>query len=220
MGLLHFARRNAGAVVLEVGDGRPARLDERRPSRALGRHDDLVRPHPAARHDSGGDRHREGGHLQTRSARLSAASSEPEAREAIRRVASSDGAPLRETRLSTFDYRFEPPAAPLTRPDRGPGDRRTLANPLGRIDAPAAREPTRPATPRWPWRVSTSWPSGAGTSAATRWFAASPRSAGLPRVEVLGEVALAGRRQLAQRRVRRGAGGDPATPVSPPRRGP
>jgi dihydrofolate synthase/folylpolyglutamate synthase len=117
MGLLHFARRQAGAVVLEVGLG--GRLDST----------NVVRPALSVLTTISFD------HTRQLGTTLEAIATEkagilkrgrpavsgvrpPAARAAIERIARSRCCPLRELG-SDFDYHYQPPAAPLTRPTAG-----------------------------------------------------------------------------------------------------
>jgi dihydrofolate synthase / folylpolyglutamate synthase len=117
MGLLHFARKNAGVVVLEVGMG--GRLDST----------NVVRPALAIITTISFDHTRQLGNT------LGAIAGEKagilkrgrpaiigvrgdEARAAIQRVARLRRTPLREIDVD-FDYDYLPPEAPLTRPTPG-----------------------------------------------------------------------------------------------------
>jgi dihydrofolate synthase / folylpolyglutamate synthase len=117
MGLLHFARRGVGAVVLEVGMG--GRLDST----------NVVRPVLAVITTISFD------HTRQLGTTLGAIASEKagilkrgrpavsgvrgdEARAAIHRIGTLRGTPLREIDVD-FDYEYQPPEAPLTRPTPG-----------------------------------------------------------------------------------------------------
>jgi dihydrofolate synthase/folylpolyglutamate synthase len=117
MGLLHFARRGVGAVVLEVGMG--GRLDST----------NVVRPILAVITTISFDHTRQLGSTlgaiagekagilkRGRPAVSGVRGDEP--REAIHRVARLRGTPLREIDVD-FDYVYHPPASPLIRPTAG-----------------------------------------------------------------------------------------------------
>jgi dihydrofolate synthase / folylpolyglutamate synthase len=117
MGLLHFARKGAGVVVLEVGMG--GRLDST----------NVVRPALAVLTTISFDHTRQLGNtlgaiagekagiLKRGRAAISGVRGE-EARAAIHRVAQLRGTPLREIDVD-FQYDYQPPKLPITRPTPG-----------------------------------------------------------------------------------------------------
>jgi len=138
MGLLHFARAGAEAVVLEVGLG--GRLDST----------NVVRPTVALVTNISLD------HTRQLGATLAAIAGEKagifkrgrpavsgerggEAREVIRAAALRQRGRLREVGTD-FDYEFEPPPAPLTRPAAGRVSVRTWRTDWGAIDLPLLGE--------------------------------------------------------------------------------
>jgi dihydrofolate synthase/folylpolyglutamate synthase len=134
MGLLHFARSGAGAVVLEVGLG--GRLDST----------NVVRPVASVITNISFDHTRQLGSTLAAIAgekagifkrRRPAVSGEsgPEAREVIRRVARQRRCPYREIGCD-FSYEYEPPEAPLTRPVAGRVSVRTWRTDWGSLDLP------------------------------------------------------------------------------------
>lgn len=185
MGLLHFARRNVGAVVLEVGMG--GRLDSTNVvhpelsvvttisfdhTRQLGTTLDAIATEKAGIFKR--DRPAVSGVVQ------------PEARAAIRRVASQRRAPLRELDCD-FHYRFEPPAAPLTRPTAGRVTVDTWRTHWGEIDVPllGAHQAGNAAIALASLDVLAECGWNVGRDAVVRGFASLRWPA---RVEVLGEA--------------------------------
>jgi dihydrofolate synthase / folylpolyglutamate synthase len=125
MGLLHFARRAAGAVVLEVGMG--GRLDST----------NVVRPILAVLTTISFDHTRQLGNtlgaiagekagILKRDRPVVSGVRGDEAREAIHRAAKLRGTPLREVDAD-FDYIYHAPEPPLTRPTPGRVTVRTWA---------------------------------------------------------------------------------------------
>ncbi|WP_435011188.1 bifunctional folylpolyglutamate synthase/dihydrofolate synthase [Tundrisphaera lichenicola] len=117
MGLLHFARSGAGTVVLEVGMG--GRLDST----------NVVRPILAVITTISFDHTRQLGNtlgaiagekagILKRGRPVVSGVRGSEAREAIRQKAKLRSSPLREIDAD-FDYVYQPPEAPLTRPTPG-----------------------------------------------------------------------------------------------------
>ncbi len=134
MGLLHFARRGAGAVVLEVGMG--GRLDST----------NVVRPLLAVLTTISFDHTRQLGStlgaiagekagILKRGRPVVSGVRGDEAREAIHRVARLRGARIREVDAD-FNYAYHPPAPPLDRPTAGQVSVRTWARDWGTIDLP------------------------------------------------------------------------------------
>ncbi len=134
MGLLHFARRQAGAVVLEVGMG--GRLDST----------NVVRPALSVITTISVDHTRQLGStleaIATEKAGIlkrgrPAVSGvvQPEARAPITRIARSRRSPLREVGVD-FGWEFEPPAPPLSRPAPGRVAVRTWRTDWGTLDLP------------------------------------------------------------------------------------
>ena len=188
---------------------RPARLDELRPAGGLGHHDDLARPHPAARHDPGGDRGREGGHPQARRHRRQRRASGERGRRSIASPRRGRRASMRDRHgLSAIE------CLPPERPLRGPTPCRVRRvetwRPTGDRSTCRCSAPTRRTTRPWRWRPSTPWPSAGSSSTAgdveRGW--ASLRLAG-PRRGLRG-IALGRDRRRPQRRLGRGARRDPA----------
>src|SRR4051812_31868320 len=125
MGLLHFARRGAGAVVLEVGMG--GRLDST----------NVVRPALAVLTTISFDHTRQLGNtlgaiagekagILKRDRPVVSGVRGDEAREAIHRAARLRGTPLREVDID-FGYTYHPPEPPLARPTPGRVEVRTWA---------------------------------------------------------------------------------------------
>ncbi len=134
MGLLHFARRGVGAVVLEVGLG--GRLDST----------NVVRPVVSIITSISFDHMRQLGHFLASIATEKAGilkrgrpgisgASDAEARAAIRRVASQRRSLLREID-SDFWYEDIPPVPPLTRPTAGQVAVRTWCRDWGQLTLP------------------------------------------------------------------------------------
>jgi dihydrofolate synthase/folylpolyglutamate synthase len=134
MGLLYFARRNVGAVVLEVGMG--GRLDST----------NVVHPALAIITTISFDHTRQLGNTLASIATEKAGIlkrgrpgisgvCDPEAREAIRRVARRRRAPLREL-VTDFSYDSIPPEPPLSRPTTGFVEARTWRTDWGRLRVP------------------------------------------------------------------------------------
>jgi dihydrofolate synthase/folylpolyglutamate synthase len=134
MGLLHFARRQAGAVVLEVGMG--GRLDST----------NVVRPALSVVTSISFD------HTRVLGTTLEAIATEkagilkrgrpaisgvidPSPRAAIERIARSRRCPLRTLGVD-FHYRYEPPEPPLTRPTPGRVSVQTWRTNWGTLDLP------------------------------------------------------------------------------------
>jgi len=138
MGLLHFARRGAGAVVLEVGLG--GRLDST----------NVVRPALAILTTISFDHTRQLGTtlgaiagekagILKRGRPVVSGVRGDEARDAIRRAARARRARLREVDVD-FSYVSIPPAPPLTRPTPGRVAVRTWARDWGEIELPLLGE--------------------------------------------------------------------------------
>lgn len=117
MGLLHFARKGAGAVVLEVGMG--GRLDST----------NVVRPilavittisfdHTRQLGSTLGAIAREKAGILKRGIPAVSGVRDEEPRESIHEVARNRKTPLREVGVD-FDHRYFPPEGPLTRPSPG-----------------------------------------------------------------------------------------------------
>ncbi len=134
MGLLHFARQGAGAVVLEVGMG--GRLDST----------NVVRPTLAILTTISFDHTRQLGStlgaiagekagILKRGRPVVSGVRGAEAREAIHRVARLRAARLREVDVD-FSYRYHPPEPPLARPTPGRVEVRTWARDWGPLDLP------------------------------------------------------------------------------------
>jgi dihydrofolate synthase / folylpolyglutamate synthase len=134
MGLLHFARRQVGAVVLEVGLG--GRLDST----------NVVRPVLSIITSISFDHTRQLGNLLASIATEKAGilkrgrpgisgASDPEARAAIRRVARQRRSPLREIDTD-FWYEDIPPVPPLARPTAGHVAVRTWCRHWGQLTLP------------------------------------------------------------------------------------
>ena len=134
MGLLHFARRSTGAVVLEVGLG--GRLDST----------NVVHPAVSVVTTISLDHTRQLGTTTARIAREKAGvikRTRPvvsgvrgdSAREVIRAVALQRRAPLREIDTD-FHFAYEPPEPPLSRPTAGRATVRTWRSDWGPIDMP------------------------------------------------------------------------------------
>ena len=214
MGLLHFARRQAGAVVLEVGMG--GRLDST----------NVVRPVLSVITTISFDHTRQLGKtlgaiatekagILKRSRPAVSGVREDEPRQAIRRVAAQRRCPLRELDV---DFHFEAiaPRPPVDPPDRRPGRGPDLADRLGRRSSCRCSAPTRRTTRRSRWRASTSWPSRALAGGRPRGGRPGLRRAALAGAgRGAGRVALAGDRRRPQRRLGRGAGRDAPDLVPP-----
>ncbi len=172
MGLLHFARENVGAVVLEVGMG--GRLDST----------NVVRPRLSVLTSISLDHtrqlgttlgaiaHEKAGIIKRRGTVVSGVRGD-EAIAAIARTVQARGA--RWLQLDA-DFRFDyhPPDPPLDRPTAGPVAVRTWARDWGRSRCRSWAS-TRGKTPRWPWPASTPWASwGSPTSRPTPWPGGSP----------------------------------------------
>ena len=138
MGLLHFARQGAGAVVLEVGLG--GRLDST----------NVVRPELAVLTTISFDHTRQLGNtlgaiagekagILKRGRPVVSGVRGDEPREAIHRTARARRAPLRELDVD-FSYEYLPPAPPLTRPTPGRVAVRTWARDWGEVDLPMLGE--------------------------------------------------------------------------------
>ena len=134
MGLLHFARRGAGAVVLEVGMG--GRLDST----------NVVRPVLAILTTISFDHTRQLGTtlgaiagekagILKRGRPVVSGVQGDEPREAIHRAARLRGARLRELDVD-FTYRYHPPEPPLTRPTAGRVAVRTWARDWPAVELP------------------------------------------------------------------------------------
>ncbi len=134
MGLLHFARRQVGAVVLEVGLG--GRLDST----------NVVRPMISIITSISFDHTKQLGNLLSSIATEKAGilkrgrpgvsgARDPEARLAIRRVARQRRSPLREIDVD-FWYDDIPPVPPITRPTAGSVAVRTWCRDWGQLTLP------------------------------------------------------------------------------------
>lgn len=134
MGLLHFARRNTGAVVLEVGLG--GRLDST----------NVVRPELSVITSISFDHTRQLGTTLAAIAREKAGIFkrgrpavsgvvEPEPRESIHRIAAQRRSTLRELGRD-FQFEYVPPALPLTRPSAGQVAVRTWQTDWGTFELP------------------------------------------------------------------------------------
>ena len=147
MGLLHFANRGAGAVVLEVGLG--GRLDST----------NVVRPRLSVLTTISIDHTRQlgtttaaiaaekAGIIKRRTPVVSGVRGAP-AREVIRRVARQRMAPFREIDVD-FDDAYHPPSPPLSRPTAGWVHVLTWRAIGARLTSPCSAS-TRPTTPPWP----------------------------------------------------------------------
>jgi len=134
MALLHFARREAGAVVLEVGMG--GRLDSTNVVRPLvSVVTSIALDHTRQLGDTLGAIAREKAGIFKRGTPAVSGVQEAEPREAVRRVAAARRAPLREIDV---DFRFEAsdPAPPLDRPTPGRAAVRTWRTDWGELDVP------------------------------------------------------------------------------------
>jgi dihydrofolate synthase / folylpolyglutamate synthase len=134
MGLLHFARRGAGAVVLEVGLG--GRLDSTncvRPALAL--LTTISLDHTRQLGTTLGSIAREKAGILKRGRPAVSGVRGDEARQAIGRVARRVRAPLRELDVD-FGYTYRPPAPPLSRPAAGRVWVQTWRSDWGPIDLP------------------------------------------------------------------------------------
>jgi dihydrofolate synthase/folylpolyglutamate synthase len=138
MGLLHFARRQAEAVVLEVGMG--GRLDST----------NVVRPVLSVITTISFDHTRQLGNTLAAIATEKAGILKrgrpavsgvvpPSARASILRVARSRRCPLREIGVD-FDHEYEPPQPPLSRPAQGRVSVRTWRTDWGTLDLPIPGE--------------------------------------------------------------------------------
>ena len=125
MGLLHFARRGAGTVVLEVGMG--GRLDSTNVVRPiLGVLTTISFDHTRQLGSTlGAIATEKAGILKRRRPAVSGVRGE-EARAAINRIARLRGTPLREIDVD-FDYDYRPPESPVVRPTAGRVSVRTWA---------------------------------------------------------------------------------------------
>ena len=134
MGLLHFQRKQTGAVVLEVGMG--GRLDST----------NVVHPELAVITTISFDHTRQLGTtlgaiatekagILKRDCPAISGVIEPEARDAIRHVAAQRRCLLRELDRD-FRYQYEPPPTPLTRPAAGRVHVNTWRTDWGEIDLP------------------------------------------------------------------------------------
>jgi dihydrofolate synthase/folylpolyglutamate synthase len=185
MGLLHFARRQAQAVVLEVGMG--GRLDST----------NVVHPELSVVTTISFD------HTRQLGTTLGAIANEkagifkrdrpavsgvlqPEARDQIRRVAALRRSPLRELETD-FHYRFQPPAAPLTRPTAGRVGVTTWRTDWGEFEIPllGAHQAANAAVALASLDVLTELGWSVSRDAVVRGFATLRWPA---RVEVLGEA--------------------------------
>jgi dihydrofolate synthase/folylpolyglutamate synthase len=185
MGLLHFARRNAGAVVLEVGMG--GRLDST----------NVVHPELSVVTTISFDHTRQLGTtlgaIATEKAGIfkrdrPAVSGvvQPEAREVIRHVAAQRRCTLYELERD-FHCRFDPPEAPLTRPTAGRVLVNTWRTNWGVIDLPllGAHQAANAAVALASLDVLAERGWDVGRDAVVRGFASLRWPA---RVEVLGEA--------------------------------
>ena len=164
MGLLHFARRRAGAVVLEVGMG--GRLDST----------NVVRPALAVLTTISFDHTRQlgttlgaiagekAGILKRGRPAVSGVRGD-EARAAIHRVAAAAEVARSARSTSTSTTTTGPPSRPCTGPTAGPVAVRTWRSDWGRSTCRCSAR-TRATTPPSPWPRSTPWPSRASRSAA------------------------------------------------------
>jgi dihydrofolate synthase/folylpolyglutamate synthase len=134
MGLLHFARRNVGAVVLEVGLG--GRLDST----------NVIRPVVSVITSISFDHMRQLGNtlaliatekagILKRGRPAISGVRDPEARQAIQRVARQRRCPMREID-EDFWYEDIPPVPPLARPTAGSVAVRTWGRDWGRLTLP------------------------------------------------------------------------------------
>ncbi len=117
MGLLHFARKGAGAVVLEVGMG--GRLDSTNVVRpALSVITTISFDHTRQLGNTLGAIAGEKAGIIKRGRPVVSGVRGDEARASIHRAVALRGAPFREIDVD-FDYAYRPPEAPLTRPTPG-----------------------------------------------------------------------------------------------------
>jgi dihydrofolate synthase/folylpolyglutamate synthase len=217
MGLLHFARRRAGAVVLEVGLG--GRLDST----------NVVRPVLSVLTSISFDHTRQLGTTlgaiaaekagilkRGRPAVSGVRGAEP--RAAVQRVARQRRVRLRELDVD-FRARYLPPPPPLVRPTAGRVEVRTWRSDWGPIELPLlgphqaqnAAVALAGSTP-WPSRASSVGPRGGRPGLRGAVLAGAGRGPG--------RLPVAGHRRRPQRRLGRGAGRDPADLLPPPRPAP
>ncbi len=138
MGLLHFARRGAGAVVLEVGMG--GRLDSTNVIRpALAILTTISFDHTRQLGSTLGAIAGEKAGILKRGRPVVSGVRGDEAREAIRRAARLRGARLREVDVD-FSYEYRPPRPPVSRPTPGRVAVRTWARDWPAVDLPMLGE--------------------------------------------------------------------------------
>ncbi|WP_165249141.1 bifunctional folylpolyglutamate synthase/dihydrofolate synthase [Paludisphaera soli] len=134
MGLLHFARRGVGAVVLEVGMG--GRLDSTNVVRPLvSVITSIALDHTRQLGDTLAAIAVEKAGIIKRATPAVSGVQEPEPREAIRRVAAARRAPFREIDAD-FHHEAFAPTAPPTRPTPGRATVRTWRTDWGVLDVP------------------------------------------------------------------------------------
>ncbi|AMV38853.1 bifunctional folylpolyglutamate synthase/dihydrofolate synthase [Planctomyces sp. SH-PL62] len=134
MALLHFARRRAGAVVLEVGMG--GRLDSTNVVRPLvAMVTSIALDHTRQLGDTLGAIAIEKAGIIKRATPAVSGVQEAESRDAIRRVAKARRAPLREIEVD-FHCEAIGPVPPIDRPTPGRAAVRTWRNDWGVLDVP------------------------------------------------------------------------------------